>query len=98
MPQSLQAGFYQQLNERLAVMGDFTWMDWSRFGRVDVSVSSVSLKATQREIHSSLQAAISGNGRIDQQSNPRAGRVRGESDDTYSLVLSISFVWRTEPI
>lgn len=159
VPQTLQTGFYHQLDERLVVMGDFTWMDWSRFGRVDVTVSSTSITAVQRykdiyigsfgvdcvlredlsagagfsyvspavntrnrtlalpfdeiflfgiggryrarpnlEIHSNLLAAISGSGRIDQNSNSRAGRVRGKSDDNWSLIFQLSFVWGTEPI
>ena len=39
------------------------------------------------EIHSNLLAAITGNARIDQQSNPLAGRVRGKHEDNYSIVL-----------
>jgi long-chain fatty acid transport protein len=157
VPQSLQGGFYHRIDERLAVMGDVTWMDWSRFGRIDVTVNDSSLTATQDfddiwigsfgfdymlsedmsagagftyvssavesedrslslpfdevfifgiggryrahsnlEIHSNLLAALSGNGRIDQQSNPRAGRIRGKSDDNYSIVLQLSLVWGTK--
>ncbi len=141
-------------------MGDVTWMDWSRFGRVDVTVSEFSITAKQDYndiwigsfgaeytfweglsasagfsyvssavdsedrslslpfdeiyvfgiggryrarpnvgIHFNLLAALSGNGRIDQQSNlPRAGRVRGKSEDNYSIVLQLSLVWGTKPI
>ncbi len=49
-------------------------------------------------IHFNLLAALSGNGRIDQQSNPLAGRVRGKSEDNYSIVLQLSLVWGTKPI
>ena len=134
-------------------------MDWSRFGRVDVTVSSNSLRVKQDfndlwigsfgveytvrddlsasagftyvssavdsedrtlslpmdeiyvfgiggryrampnlEIHSNLLAVLSGNGRIDQQSNPLAGRVRGKSEDNYSIVLQLSLVWGAQPL
>ena len=159
VPQILQGGFYHQLSERFAIMGDVTWMDWSRFGRVDVTVSEFSITAKQDYndiwigsfgteyafsddlsasagfsyvssavdsddrslslpfdeiyvfgiggryrarpnvgIHFNLLAALSGNGRIDQQSNPLAGRVRGKSEDNYSIVLQLSLVWGTKPI
>jgi long-chain fatty acid transport protein len=146
------------LSERLAVKGDVTWFDWSRFGRVDISVSSVSTSASQDyndiwigsvgtdydispeltvssgftyvssavdsedrtlalpmdelyafgiggryrvrptlAVQLNLLGTISGNGRIDQQSNPLAGRLRGESDTPYSVALQIALVWGTEP-
>jgi long-chain fatty acid transport protein len=157
VPQSVQGGFYHRIDERFAVMGDLTWMDWSRFGRVNLSVDSNSITAKQDyndiwigsfgaeytvsedlsagagftyvssavdsedrslslpfdemylfgvggryrarsnlEIHSNLLALLSGNGRVDQQSNPRAGRLRGKSDDNYSIVLQVSLVWGTK--
>jgi long-chain fatty acid transport protein len=156
VPQTLQAGFFHQLDDRLSIMGDLTWMDWSRFGRVNVSVSRTSITSKQdyndiwfgslgaqyrirddlsasagfsylssavdsedrtlalpfdevflfglggavraREnlaIHGNLSMAISGNGRIDQRGNPLAGRVRGKSEDTYTLLFQVSLVWGT---
>jgi long-chain fatty acid transport protein len=41
-PQIVQAGFYWQTTPDVAVMGDFTWVDWSRFGTIDISVGDVS--------------------------------------------------------
>ncbi len=159
VPQSVQGGFYHQLNERPAIMGDVTWMDWSRFGRVDLTVNSSSITASvdyndiwigsfgvdyavneavsagagfsyvssaidsedrtlslpfdeiyvfgvggryrareNLEVHGNLLAALSGNGRIDQQSNPLAGRVVGKSEDNYSIVVQLSLVWGTKGI
>jgi long-chain fatty acid transport protein len=158
VPQVIQAGFFHQMNDRFSIMGDLTWMDWSRFGRVDVTVSETSVTAKQDfndiwvgsfgaeyqvredltanagftyvssavdsedrtlslpfdevfffgvggsararpnlEIHANLSAALSGNGRIDQQ-GPLAGRIRGKSHDNYTLVFQVSFVWGTKPI
>jgi long-chain fatty acid transport protein len=34
---------FHELTDRLAVMGDFGWDNWSQFGKVDVSVSTTSL-------------------------------------------------------
>jgi long-chain fatty acid transport protein len=33
---------YHQLNDRLAIMGNVVWQDWSAFGKPDVSVANVS--------------------------------------------------------
>ena len=38
VPQRVKVGVYQQLTDRLAVMADFGWDDWSEFGKVDVSI------------------------------------------------------------
>ena len=159
VPQTIQAGFFHQLTDRFSLMGDVTWMDWSRFGRVDVSVNDASLTAKQDfndiwvgsigaeyqvredlaanagftyvssavddedrtlslpfdevfyfgvggsararpnlEIHANLAAALSGNGRIDQRGTLPNRRLRGKSEDNYTLVFQISFVWGTKPI
>ncbi|PHS42204.1 MAG: hypothetical protein COB07_00240 [Sulfurovum sp.] len=36
MPQSLNIAAFYQLNEQWALLGDFGWEDWSRFGKLDV--------------------------------------------------------------
>ena len=40
VPQHVVLSGYHELNDRLAVMGDFGWENWSQFGEVDVSVVS----------------------------------------------------------
>lgn len=40
MPQSVMASFYHDVTERWAVMGNVGWQDWSRFGKVDVTVAA----------------------------------------------------------
>lgn len=40
VPQSVMAGVYYEVSEKLALMGDVGWQDWSAFGKVDVSVAS----------------------------------------------------------
>ncbi len=38
VPQSVMVGFYQQLCEKWALMGDVGWQQWSQFGEVQVGV------------------------------------------------------------
>jgi long-chain fatty acid transport protein len=47
VPQSVQVGFYYrpQRFPRLALLGDLTWVDWSRFGTVDIEVGNNSTTA-----------------------------------------------------
>lgn len=42
IPQAVMASVYQQLNDRLAIMGNVGWQDWSSFGNIEVDVSSPS--------------------------------------------------------
>ncbi len=42
VPQMLLGGFHHQLRDDLAVMGDLAWIDFSSFGKVDLSVGPVS--------------------------------------------------------
>ena len=41
-PQAVQVGGYYEVTPELALMGDFAWVDWSRFGTVDIAVSDFS--------------------------------------------------------
>jgi long-chain fatty acid transport protein len=40
VPQMVMAGFYHELNDRWAIMGDVGWQDWSRFGKVGVELDA----------------------------------------------------------
>ena len=42
LPQSLSGGFYHEPSDRLALMGDLAWVDFSEFGKVDISVGPIS--------------------------------------------------------
>ena len=46
VPQHIIVSAFHQLTDRLAVMGDFGWEDWSQFGKVDVSVSETGKNLT----------------------------------------------------
>lgn len=46
VPQRIKVGVYQQLTERLAVMADLGWDDWSEFGKVDVSIDDTQTSTT----------------------------------------------------
>ena len=39
VPQHIMVSAYHELTDRLAIMGDFGWEDWSAFGKLDVSVT-----------------------------------------------------------
>ena len=43
VPQRVLVSVYHELTDRLAIMGDFGWDNWSQFGKVDVSVSTTSV-------------------------------------------------------
>ena len=51
VPQMLTASFYRQLNDRWGIMGDVGWQQWSRFGRVDVSVNSSDPRSLTTDLH-----------------------------------------------
>jgi long-chain fatty acid transport protein len=40
MPQAVMFSVYHELNDRLALMANLGWQDWSEFGKVEVSVSN----------------------------------------------------------
>ena len=46
VPQHLIVSVYHELTDRLALMGDFGWEDWSAFGKVDVSVNDTQTSLT----------------------------------------------------
>jgi long-chain fatty acid transport protein len=46
VPQHVIVSVYHEMTERLAIMGDFGWEDWSGFGKVDVSVSDTQTSLT----------------------------------------------------
>jgi long-chain fatty acid transport protein len=41
VPQGVMASFYQDLNDRWALLGNFGWQQWSQFGKIDVSVDRI---------------------------------------------------------
>ena len=40
VPQAVMFSAYHELNDRLAIMGNLGWQNWSEFGKVDISVAS----------------------------------------------------------
>ena len=48
LPQAVMASAYPECTDRLAIMGNVGWQNWSSFGNIDVSIdSSTSTTATQ---------------------------------------------------
>jgi len=39
IPQWIMVSGYQQLTDKVAIMGNFGWQDWSEFGNIDISLS-----------------------------------------------------------
>jgi len=46
MPQAVMLSVYHELNDRLALMGNLGWQDWSQFGKVDVDISDTNVDLT----------------------------------------------------
>jgi long-chain fatty acid transport protein len=48
IPQAVMASAYHELTDKLAIMGNVGWQNWSSFGNIDVSIDSdTSTRATQ---------------------------------------------------
>jgi long-chain fatty acid transport protein len=43
IPQAVNASVYQELTDKLAVMANVGWQDWSQYGNIGVDVSSVNI-------------------------------------------------------
>lgn len=43
VPQQVMVSGYHQLTERVAIMGNFVWQNWSKFGKPDLSISSTNV-------------------------------------------------------
>lgn len=46
MPQAVMFSVYHELNDRLALLANLGWQDWSEFGKVDVSISNTNVNLT----------------------------------------------------
>lgn len=42
VPQAVMASFYHEFDDKWALLGNFGWQNWSKFGKVDISLSSTS--------------------------------------------------------
>lgn len=40
VPQTVMASFYHALNDRMAIMGNLGWQDWSEFGKIGIEIES----------------------------------------------------------
>ncbi len=45
LPQAVMASVYHEFTDRLAIMGNVGWQDWSNFGNIDVSIDSDTSRA-----------------------------------------------------
>jgi long-chain fatty acid transport protein len=46
MPQAVMFSLYHELNDRLVLLANLGWQDWSEFGKVDVAVSDTNADFT----------------------------------------------------
>lgn len=46
IPQAVMLSVYQDVNDRLALMANLGWQDWSEFGKVDVGISNTNVNLT----------------------------------------------------
>jgi long-chain fatty acid transport protein len=47
IPQQVMVSGYHQLNDRLAIMGNVVWQDWSAFGKPDLSVNATTDRSAE---------------------------------------------------
>jgi long-chain fatty acid transport protein len=66
IPQEVMLSFYRELTDDLAVMANFNWQDWSRFGDINISLSSVPPRnqAVDANFSDTFQAAIGAHYRL----------------------------------
>ena len=57
VPQGVMASFYQDLNDRWALLGNFGWQQWSQFGKVDVSVDRLNSVGITTNLRQQQRAA-----------------------------------------
>jgi long-chain fatty acid transport protein len=43
VPQQVMVSAYHELNDRLAIMGNLVWQNWSAFGKPDISIASTAV-------------------------------------------------------
>lgn len=51
VPQGVMASAFHQLDDRWALLGSVGWQQWSKFGKLDVSVDSSDPKSLTTELH-----------------------------------------------
>jgi long-chain fatty acid transport protein len=65
-PQTVMASWYHQLTKRSALMGNFGWQNWQKFGDVDVSISSDTTRSVTSDagFHDTWHGAIGAQHRL----------------------------------
>lgn len=51
MPQAVMLSGYHEINDRLALLANLGWQDWSQFGKVDVTVSSDNITSLTTDLN-----------------------------------------------
>lgn len=99
MPQAVMFSVYHEFTERLALLANLGWQDWSQFGKVEVSVTSETTNSltTDLDYKDTWQAALGAQYRLSEPWMLSAGiaydsSMLAEKDATPSLPLSET--WR----
>lgn len=99
MPQAVMFSVYQEVTDRLALMANLGWQDWSRFGRVDVSVSSDTTNSltTDLDYDDTWHVALGADYRISEAWRLTGGVAYDSAmldDDEVTPALPVGDTWR----
>jgi len=99
MPQAVMFSVYHELTDRLALMANLGWQDWSQFGRVDVSVDSANPKnlTTALDYKDTWHVALGADYRISDAWRLTGGVAYDSAmmdDDQITPALPVSDTWR----
>lgn len=99
VPQAVMFSIYHELNDKLALMGNVGWQDWSEFGKVDVSIYSDNTTSltTQLDYNDTWHVALGAQYRLSQPWMLTAGIAYDSAmmdDDQISPSLPVSDTWR----
>jgi len=99
-PQAVMVSAYHQVTERLALMGNLGWQDWSAFGAVEVTVSSENVDeaiTTDLDYKDTWHAALGAQYRVSDPWLLSCGAAYDSSmldDDQRSPALPVGEQWR----
>jgi long-chain fatty acid transport protein len=99
VPQSVMLGVYQELNEKLALMADVGWQNWSQFGKVDVGVDSANPKTLTANLNydDTWHAALGAQYKLTEKWQLTGGFAYDSSavsDKNRSVALPMGQAWR----
>ncbi len=98
MPQAVMFSIYHTINDRLALMANLGWQDWSEFGKVDVDISDTNVDlTTDLDYNDTWHAALGTQYRITEPWLLTAGIAYDSAmmdEEDLSPLLPVGEVWR----